>query len=288
MKCTACGVDMDERVNICPNCGKEYAECVQCGSFVESGMKLCKKYESLAVAKSIKSESKLKRIAVISVVVFVLAVIAIAVFFRNMSGDYPNLVLYRKDDGIYMTNFRKGKTTKLDAQISAHGTRISEDGKRFFYMDDNDQSLHYMDLPYGLRSGVVDVSVRNFMINRTGSVVYCIKGNTSKGYLYKSNLKTSKLVAQGVQDFRISPDGIKMICITDSQVMLYKNDNLEFSAMLSANSARPVLADLNLDHVYYIKDEKLYMYNKGKVEEIFDGAKELVSCLEDGRGYFWK
>jgi len=37
-----------------------------------------------------------------------------------------------------------------------------------------------------------------------------------------------------------------------------------------------------------IKDEKLYMYNKGKVEEIFDGAKELVSCLEDGRGYFWK
>ncbi len=80
MKCTACGVDMDERVNICPNCGKEYAECVQCGSFVESGMKLCKKYESLAVAKSIKSESKLKRIAVISVVVFVLAVIAIAVF----------------------------------------------------------------------------------------------------------------------------------------------------------------------------------------------------------------
>ena len=79
-----------------------------------------------------KSESKLKLVAVLSVVIFVFAIFAIAFIFKDMSGEYPNLLLYRKEDGIYMTNFGKGKTTKLDAQISNHGTRISQDGKRFF------------------------------------------------------------------------------------------------------------------------------------------------------------
>lgn len=287
MKCTACGFDMDGSVNICPNCGKEYSECVYCGSYIEKDMQVYKGCESISISKNMKSESKLKLVAVLSVVIFVFAIFAIAFIFKDMSGEYPNLLLYRKEDGIYMTNFGKGKTTKLDAQISNHGTRISQDGKRFFYLDDTDNSLNYVELSFGWKTGVVDKSVRNFMINQSGNIVYYIKGNTSKGYLYKSDLKSSKLVAEGVQDFRISPDGKKLICLTDTQVYLYKNDKLEFSSKLSRKAATPILADFNLNHVLYMKDEKVYLYKHGEVKEIYDGAKDLVSCLEDGRAYFW-
>ena len=92
-------------------------------------------------------------------------------------------------------------------------------------------------------------------------------------------------MAEGVQDFRISPDGKKLICLTDTQVYLYKNDKLEFSSKLSRKAATPILADFNLNHVLYMKDEKVYLYRHGEVKEIYDGAKDLVSCLEDGRAY---
>ena len=36
-----------------------------------------------------------------------------------------------------------------------------------------------------------------------------------------------------------------------------------------------------------MKDEKVYLYKHGEVKEIYDGRKDLVSCLEDGRAYFW-
>ena len=84
-----------------------------------------------------KSESKLKLVAVLSVVIFVFAIFAIAFIFKDMSGEYPNLLLYRKEDGIYMTNFGKGKTTKLDAQISNHGTesvRMASPRDSFIWM----------------------------------------------------------------------------------------------------------------------------------------------------------
>ena len=91
----------------------------------------------------------------LSVVIFVFAIFAIAFIFKDMSENIQIFFVQKRRWHIHDELWQR-KTTKLDAQISNHGTRISQDGKRFFYLDDTDNSLNYVELSFGWKTGVVD------------------------------------------------------------------------------------------------------------------------------------
>ena len=119
----------------------------------------------------------------LSVVIFVFAIFAILSFLKTCLENVKSSCIER--NGIYMTDFGKGKTTKLDAQISNHGTRISQDGKRFFYLDDTDNSLNYVELSFGWKTGVVDKKCQELHDKPIRKYSLLHKGNTSKGIYTK-------------------------------------------------------------------------------------------------------
>jgi hypothetical protein len=287
MRCWSCGTDIERNVKFCQSCGQELSTCAKCGVYIKKDSKVCERCGGEIRDQIDRSKFNIRVAAIITVMVMFFSIFGIAIYQRpRIVGEYPNLVLYRKDGNVYMTNFAHRKATPIDGQITSHNTRISKNGKRFFYKDDADNTLRYVELPLQRMGGVVDKGVRYYRINDVGNIVYYIKGNTEEGKLYKSDLASSKLIIQGVEEFRISPDGSKLLCMTKHQVYLYKNDSLEFSSLFDSNLETPVLSDINLDIMCFIKDRKVYVYKDGKVNEIYNGAAKLLSCLQDGRVYF--
>ncbi len=267
MRCDLCGFELESGVRFCQNCGQEFSMNGSCSVSIQ------------------KSKKNLTFASIATVLVYMLAIIGVAVFWSYVNpGEYPNLVLYNKDGNVYMTNFDLTRATKVNALIKSQNTRISQDGSRFFYMDESDNTLMYVELPSQRKGGVVDEDVREFKISKTGDIVYYLKGSTQERKLYKSDLKSAKLIAEGAVDFVISPDGSNLLCTTENEVFYYKNDTLAFSSSYDSNHS--LLYDINLDNVYFITDRKLCTYKDEKVVEVYDGVKEMVTCLQDGRLYF--
>ena len=180
-----------------------------------------------------KSKKNLTFASIATVLVYMLAIIGVAVFWSYVNpGEYPNLVLYNKDGNVYMTNFDLTRATKVNALIKSQNTRISQDGSRFFYMDESDNTLMYVELPSQRKGGVVDEDVREFKISKTGDIVYYLK-EVLKRKLYKSDLKSAKLIAEAPW-FRYLPDGTTL-CTTENEVFYYKNDTLAFSSSYDSN-----------------------------------------------------
>lgn len=150
-------------------------------------------------------------------------------------------------------------------------------------MDESDNTLMYVELPSQRKGGVVDEDVREFKISKTGDIVYYLKGSTQEKTVQK-RFEISKADSRRRRGFRYLPDGSNLLCTTENEVFYYKNDTLAFSSSYDSNHS--LLYDINLDNVYFITDRKLCTYKDGKVVEIYDGVKEMVTCLQDGRLYF--
>ncbi|HOA31048.1 MAG TPA: zinc ribbon domain-containing protein [Clostridia bacterium] len=285
MKCESCGYELDGDFEFCQNCGQELSKCEMCKTYIPKDKKLCTRCGSELKEKLNKSKRNLKIASVATVVLYLIAVIGFAVFWGFTAlVDYPNLVVYNKDGLVHIANFDLTRASKEDALIKPVNTRISQDGSKFFYINENVNSLMYVELPALRKGGVVDDSVKEFKISKTGDLVYYVKLSPHERKLYKSDLTSPELIAEGVVDFKISPDGSKLLYTTEDEVFYYKDDNLEFSSAYDTN--HPLYFDVELDCICFVLDGKLNTYKDGAVVEVYDGVKKMVSCLQDGRLYF--
>ena len=269
-------------MSTCPNCKKHFEDgtkfCDVCGTPVVQDTVDVAPQADASAAVPFKITDKMIKIGVaVLAAVLVVAILISALFPVAKNNAYA----YVKDDELYFSTVSKAKgeqvTTKMFDGVTSSSvggfTRISEDGKRIFYVDKYDGAGY--DLYYKKTSGLkkdgikIASGIKSYDISENGGRVTYIK-DTDK--LYQHNLKEQgDKIDDEVDCFVASANGKKILYV--------KSEDLEYEDV----------HDEYDDYGYYgdssFTENDLYLSKNGKAgEKVVSGYDELY-YISDGLDY---
>ncbi len=222
---------------------------------------------------------KIGAIAVVAILVIILAV--------NIFGgeDVPNYALYVKDEQLYYStvNGKPGSQVTDDLDYTYYNWEyiLSEDGKKLFYIDNEDE-LYYRNTSNMKKDPVkLDSGVDYFTISEDGKTVIYVKN----GNLFSHNLKKETKIAKNISGYPlVSADG---------KIVYFENDDGE--VICWKNGKEEELGD-DLGLRYISEDGKTIIYMDGddvllktvgkKPKEIATDVASMTSITEDGCFYY--
>lgn len=296
----------------CPNCKRSGAPdakfCDRCGTpLPESthisgahGTNTAFKFGTFLTALSNMSINYLKTL--IALVLVVLVIIIIALSFT--SAGSLNSLSYLKDNELYYTTISqvKGKQVSSDLLDGASTignldelVRISNDGKRIFFVDKydgNGYDLYYKNTGRLKRESeklVSDINI--YDINDKGNLVTYIKDG---GDLYQHNLRDqSERIDEDVMTFVVSDNGNNIVYFkVDNEASTYcidvyqsKGGKTGKSVLTGIESVCKISDDLK--SIYYLQYGTFYKATIGKdPEKIADNVSEVVKIYDSGECYY--
>ncbi len=196
-------------------------------------------------------------------------------------------MLYVKNSEIMLkqkSDLRGNSFTEENAlynTTSAPFAKITEDGKYLFYLGQKTKDLAGYDFFYRMVSSVdgendfeqetvyIDGGVTAFKVASKGKAVLYSK----LGWLYYSDLNSSRIIATDVTDFYLSDN--------NQQIIYFKDGGKMYTCGTSKNDA-PVLVDDGIEKLISEKDEyaEIYYLKKGALYRKAKDAKESV-CIHE-------
>ena len=287
-------------MNNCPNCNAELEKgalsCESCGY----------EFESIA-SHSAKKNFKHGRLLTIAIPV-VAVILAVAIFLISMSSSteasYANFGYFR-DGELFLSDFSAGAGDQVSEDFKEKNVlfsnykdyvRMSNDGKKIFYVDNFDGSsykLYYkntsdLNKAYKISSGIII-----YDISDDGSIVTYTKNN---GSLHQHNLsEQSDAIDVNVINYLVSDDGNTIVYQKRGEgdnshlydVYVSKNGKQGEKILSSVSSVKHVSEDFTT--LYYISDNTLYRVNIGKTpKKLAENIRDVIAIYETGEMYFTK
>lgn len=312
MNCVNCGTPLEEGINLCPNCGKEYLICVKCGSHNDINSDLCiqcgnsfnndifRTVTNNRVFKLDELISKKRKPLIYAVIAAcVLSVFCLVILVKTILPDknsglenifyIKNAVLYRRGSNNKTIKLSDIKTPQKKYSNTGAKVKISEDGKRIFYPNNITTSydLNYSTLGFLEETGTIDTDVNTYMINKKGTVVYYTKGSDKVLYRFDVTNLTKTEFSDMVIEYYINPEGTKLAYVYSDIIFYYSVGNESKTTV--AIDAEIVYVSKDLSEIYFIKNDRLHLFKDGKkvillTEENI--SNENILIYDTGEIYF--
>lgn len=255
-------------------------------------------------ARTALNLKKLLMFAVPAAVILIALIIVIIVLISKPKNEYFG---YLKDGEIFLTTVKNGAGAQitedflLDDGISSTSifdyTRMSNDGKKIFYIDKYDGSsrnLYYREIDgKDTASHKLSSDVDYYDINDKGTVVTYIKDDVD---LFQHDLNTqSDKIDTDVSYFLSSNDGKKILYLKDNNDEEISTKDLYYYAKgketkciaKNVETVRYISDDFSL--VYYVSDSVLYKLEVDKSpKEIASDVSDVINIYDSGDVYFSK
>ena len=314
--CDECGVQIVEAI-FCQNCGQqtssEYAFCQYCGSPLAAAAPAA---PAAPTVEAPKAENKLKALlekipkkmlmigaGAVAALLVLIVVLAIAL----SGGKKNNYILYVKDKEMYFTQVSKIKPWQVtDNLVDSEGVenssiasaastigryvRLSEDGKKIFYVDrigSNGISLYYRSATNSKKEAEkIDSNIDEYQITKDGKTVVYTKGE--EGDLYIHDLKDKEKVATNVSNFAID-ENAKIIIWMDKEDNLYIKKGKKDKEKLDSEIDNIELISEDFKTIWYTKEGSFYKLVLGKdKEKIASDIYTVLVAYESGEFYYLK
>jgi hypothetical protein len=320
LTCDKCNASLEDGSEYCSECGSKVYEtiyCSECGAKTTSEFDLCQKCGKPVGAetpkklrtKLISRFSKKNTIIMIGGVAIILVVAALFVFnpFKSKKLDS---VIYIKDKQINFTFSSKIKPFEITSEFINSQDNLSsedfkknynlisysEDGNLMFYPDNIDNQgmgeYYLRDLRKDntkqdtAKKIDTEISIGNgIKISKDGSKAFYIKGSDSR--LYYNDMTDKDKIDSDVDYFYIN-DACDYIVYVKSDGSIYEKDikNKKDKEKIESEAfIQGVTEDLN--KIYYLKDESLYLKERDKDKVKIDSSVEYIVSTIDGNGCYY-
>lgn len=286
MNCKNCNAELEDGVERCPVCG------MKAGS-VSIKRSIKKMWITIAVASAI----------VLTLAISLVLIVPGGILRQSSDSSAANAseplrdLFYVRNGALCYTSIDSISPKEIvqydlpPQWRTVFAIQVSEDGRRFFYPKDIDNTkpnycadIYCYDLmsknPEALKVGS---DINNYTINQDGSKIFYLKDKT----LYVSDLADTDKIAANVCRFYIDKKGDRLIYET------FDGRLVQYTVRKAAKDIGPgvvlqyVSADLNT--VYYLKGDSLYLLKNGKnVSMIASGVVSVSNIYADGSLYYLK
>lgn len=300
--CDGCGAKIEETI-FCSNCGQqtstEFAFCQNCGAslaveevpvqeepvqVVEGEAQKGKGFDLSQLLSKLpfKIDEKMAKLGAIAVAGLLVVVMVLSMILGAVNKD--NVAFYLKDGELVFTKLSGIKPWEVTEDGAGGYPMLSKNGKKIFYIEDDDSTLYYRSATNAKKDPVKIASgVASFQINeKANRVTYKKNGN-----LYQSNLKESEKIASDVSEWYVSDNGKNVAWLDD--------EGTGYFAPVGKDKIK-IDSDMEFAHVsedcktaWYKKDDNLYSkkMKKDKVK-IASDVYSVEKVYDSGEIYFLK
>lgn len=284
MNCSKCDNPLEEGINLCPHCGKEYIICEKCGRHNEMNSEVCiycvnsQSKDTVSETTVLKEkflniieiiEKKRKPIVITSIAVFILVVsitLLTNIILPSGNKGLYNL-FYVKGSTLYRRNINSKKANEFATDYEYPGqynapAKLSADGKRFFYPQGKEKGfeLKYSTLDMWDETGSIDTDVYTYMINKDGTVVYYTKGADKTLFRFDIKTKTRTRFDNMVKEYFIDPAGNKLIYVQSDVIYYWSNNG---NKKIIAIDAYVTYVSEDLSKLYFTRSNMLHLVRDG-------------------------
>ena len=296
-------------MKICPNCNKQLIDsarfCDGCGSPVQEApasepapqpaweapasepAPQYAEHPHVQQASAKKKKPLNKKLLIIGAIAAAVLVAGIILLFCLLGGGKQDYTIYIKDGDLCYNDF-SGNTIVITDDAAENNVTLSEDGKKLFYIEDDDDTLYFRYLD-GVSSPVkIDTNVTKYVINDDADLITYLRKDGDEKILCQHDLNGRiKISSDNVTGFWVTRDGETIIYQTADEDLYFASSEGK-GEKISGDVSDVLKVSKDLSKIYYLKDDKLYLKDGEKNDVIARDVFDVVKMYDSGDFYYVK